>query len=43
MARVYVDSCIIIYLIEGSASIRDVVRRAFQPREDSSLSSAGLT
>ncbi len=37
MARVYVDSCIIIYLIEGTASVREAVRLAFQPREDSRL------
>ncbi len=37
MIRVYVDSCIIIYLIEGSASVREAVRRAFQPREGSRL------
>lgn len=33
MARVYVDSCIIIYLIEGPASLRETIRSAFQPRE----------
>lgn len=33
MARVYVDSCIIIYLIEGPAPLRETIRSAFQPRQ----------
>ena len=33
MARVYVDSCIIIYLLEGPASLRETIRSAFQPRQ----------
>ena len=37
MARVYVDSCIIIYLIEGPPSLREVIRSAFQPREGNRL------
>lgn len=37
MARVYLDSCIVIYLIEGSAEIQAAIRSALQAPEDNPL------
>jgi PIN domain nuclease of toxin-antitoxin system len=34
MARVYLDSCVVIYLLQGSESLSQAVRDALQPVGD---------